>query len=68
LPRKNAKVMTPDGSGIVKEVHLLQEKLTVALDDTNDSTEVTVYDACDVRVEQKRGESEKGSSKKRQST
>ncbi len=67
LPRKNANVMTPDGPGVVKEIHLLQEKLTVALDGDDDTTEVVVYDADDVRVEQKHGESDKGSSKKRQS-
>ncbi len=41
LPKKNARVMTPEGSGVVESVNLLKEEVSIRLDHEADSAIVT---------------------------
>ncbi len=48
LPAKNARVLTPDGYGLVQDVDLLRERVTVRLDRDNESA-VESYPVADLR-------------------
>lgn len=50
VPKQNAKVMTPDGEGIVNQVEILQEKVKVKFGKDNEEITYKVYDAKDVTV------------------
>lgn len=41
LPKKNTRVMTPEGSGVVESVNLLKEEVSVRLDHETDSSIIT---------------------------
>jgi len=50
LPRCNAKVMTPKGEGIVMEVNLILDKVKVKLARPDDTFELEIFDASDIRL------------------
>lgn len=50
LPRKGDRVRVEDGPGVVEEVNLLREILTVRLDSSNDEQEIVRVAAADAEV------------------
>lgn len=50
LPRCNVKVMTPKGEGIVMEVNLILDKVKVKLARPDDTFELEIFDASDIRL------------------
>ncbi len=57
LPKKNARVVTPDGPGVVESVNLLKEEVIVRLDQETDSA-VATYSVDDLDVTRPRDSSE----------
>jgi len=49
IPRKNARVMTPEGPGIVEDINLLKEEVNVRLDRETDSA-VAAFPASQLEV------------------
>ncbi len=49
MPRKNARVMTPEGPGIVEDINLLKEEVNVRLDRETDSA-VAAFPASQLEV------------------
>nr|WP_049783382.1 stage 0 sporulation family protein [Mahella australiensis] len=50
LPKCNASVITPKGTGIVTEVNVILDKVKVKLERPDDSFELEVFDASDVKL------------------
>lgn len=50
LPRINAEVKTPDGTGKVFELNLLKERVKVKLQLPGDTVDIREYEAKDVKV------------------
>jgi cell fate regulator YaaT (PSP1 superfamily) len=64
LPKKNARVVTPEGPGVVESVNLLKEEVSVRLDHETDSVVVT-YSMDDIDVKRPRESSESGKRKRK---
>ena len=63
LPRINAEVKTPDGSGKVCELNLLRERVKVKLQLPGDTVDIREYEAKDVKVLKNAGGSKARSAK-----
>lgn len=50
MPKCNSKVLTPKGIGVVQEINVLLNKIKVKLTRPDDSAEIEVFDAGDIKL------------------
>ena len=50
VPKVNAKVITPDGEGVVSQVEILQERVRVKFEKSNEAISYKTYEAKDIKV------------------